>query len=90
MQSISRRPAAKKTKKQARAKAANRRQLKRQHREHQRKLARKLNRMANMIDRGGYRGIANSPLLRLNWDYVIKRSLVANKALKKAALRNLA
>lgn len=61
----------------------NRRRQKQAGLEYTRKLARKLTRMANRIDRGEYKGIANSPLLHLNWDYVIKRSLVANSSWKK-------
>ena len=65
----------------------NRRRRKEDARQYTRKLARKLSRMANMIDKGEYKGVANSPLLQLNWDFVIKRSLVANSSWKKAAQR---
>ena len=65
----------------------NRRRQKHDRHEYTRKLARKLTRMANKIDRGEYKGIANSPLLNLNWDYVIKRSLVANSSWKKSLQR---
>ena len=84
MQKITRRPQQKKSA-QKKAKAANNRLKRQQRREHQRKLARKLNRMANKIDKGEFMGIRNSPLLHLNWDYVIKRSLLANSSWKKAS-----
>lgn len=86
MQKITRRP----QKKNARnvAKTRDKRRLaKREKHEHQRKLARKLTRMATQIDKGNYRGIANSPLLHLNWDFVIRRSLIANSSWKKALLK---
>ena len=81
---VTRRPGRKRN--PEKAKQGHKHRLRKQaRREHQRKLAQKLSRMANMIDRGEYRGIANSPLLALNWDYVIKRSLIANSSWKKAA-----
>ncbi len=63
----------------------NRRRRKQAAYEYTRKLARKLTRMANKIDCGEYKGIANSPLLQLNWDYVVKRSLMANASWEKVA-----
>jgi len=54
-----------------------RHQKKRAAHEHTRKLARKLSRIATMIDKGEYNGVKNSPLLQLNWDFVIKRSMIA-------------
>jgi hypothetical protein len=82
MQKITRRPQKKKSARK-RLKAANNRAARGRARNRQRKLAQKLSRMANKIDRGEYEGIKNSPLLHLNWDYVIKRSLIANSAMKK-------
>ena len=83
MQKITRRPQKKKNP-EKKAKIANKRLARGRRRNRQRKLAQKLSRMANKIDRGEYEGIKNSPLLHLNWDYVIKRSLIANAAMKKS------
>jgi hypothetical protein len=83
MQQITRRPQRKNTNRK-RVMIANNRRKKQARRRHQRKMARKLTKMATLIDKGEYRGIANSPLLHLNWDYVIKRSLTANTSWKQA------
>lgn len=81
---VTRRPGRKKCPEKVKTRN-NRRRLRRAGHEYTRKLARKLTRMANTIDRGGYEGIKNSPLLQLNWDFVIKRSLLANSSWKKVA-----
>jgi hypothetical protein len=81
---VTRRPGRKKCSSKAKQQNNHRRQKNWLRHEYTRKLARKLSKMATLIDKGEYQGIANSPLLHLNWDYVIKRSLLANSSWKKS------